>query len=320
MSVVGPLAAHRNIRARTRSAQQPTGRQRIVTAAALASLGLATPAAAYCRTTTCEPAFEVCTRDQRGCASSGRPLRQPQACVPLFIQADARSRGPVAPPQLLELTQRAATSWADLRCDGGPSPIEPYVAGLSCAPFGYQPLAPQHNSVGFQDSDWPFGTPGHTLALTLVSYDTRNGELLDADIHINSAYHAFSTEDGAVTNDLLSTLTHELGHVLGFDHSDVPGAAMAGMARPGETSGRVLAADDRAAVCDVYGPRSDPSCKVAPTPEPECKPQPTHGGCQLTVPGPPLVDGLLMTALLLLQPWRHRPRAQRGKTALPGTG
>jgi hypothetical protein len=105
------------------------------------------------------------------------------------------------------------------------------------------------------------------LAITTVTFDTRSGRLLDADIEINDLAFDFSTCDPtdqgcSVSFDLENTLTHELGHVLGLDHppNASPGASEATMfasASRGDTEKRSLAPDDVDGVCLLY-PAGDP--------------------------------------------------------------
>ncbi|HXE61985.1 MAG TPA: carboxypeptidase regulatory-like domain-containing protein [Bryobacteraceae bacterium] len=75
---------------------------------------------------------------------------------------------------------------------------------------------------------------GSALAVTATSYAIADGVLnggsiakgaiIDSDIIINPAY-AFST-DGSTSTDLQAVLTHELGHSLGANHTNILGAVM----------------------------------------------------------------------------------------------
>jgi hypothetical protein len=107
-------------------------------------------------------------------------------------------------------------------------------------------------------------------ARTRVFYDADTGEINEADIAINPFPYSidgapleFSTDGSAGTYDLQSTLTHEIGHLLGLNHSNVIGATMnATQALNGifglpAISERTLSESDRAAVKSVYGSRSD---------------------------------------------------------------
>ncbi|HEX3101579.1 MAG TPA: matrixin family metalloprotease [Pyrinomonadaceae bacterium] len=96
-----------------------------------------------------------------------------------------------------------------------------------------------------------------TAALTKIFHNGR-GFITEADIVLNPLQQ-FSTDGTVGTFDLQSTLTHEIGHLLGLRHSGVMGASMSEkLAKVGalgfvDMGARVLAESDITAIRDLYG-------------------------------------------------------------------
>lgn len=110
------------------------------------------------------------------------------------------------------------------------------------------------------DDEWPYSPA--VIALTSVHYDPATGEIRDVDIEFNGWDFAFAAADaypdGTALVDLPSTVTHEIGHTLGLDHSDDLTATMAPYADPGSVFKRTLAADDIDGLCAIYPLGDDP--------------------------------------------------------------
>jgi hypothetical protein len=99
---------------------------------------------------------------------------------------------------------------------------------------------------------------GPLIGYTQLSFDLRTGEIGEADIVINPR-EKFSTDGTPGTYDLETTLTHEVGHLLGLDHSQAPGSVMReaqavnDRSRRRRLSGRELGEDDLAGARSLYG-------------------------------------------------------------------
>lgn len=107
---------------------------------------------------------------------------------------------------------------------------------------------------------------GTTTARTRVFYDELTGDITEADIVINPYPYSekgdglqFSTDGTPGTYDLESTFAHEIGHLLGLNHSRVMGATMQATQALNGTYGlpaiteRSLSETDLEAVRNLYG-------------------------------------------------------------------
>lgn len=100
------------------------------------------------------------------------------------------------------------------------------------------------------------------IALTIIVNNASTGEIVDADIALNDASFLFTTEDDATTGvDLVSVLTHEIGHFYGMEHSADEDATMAagyGARDTDRLGARTLEQDDIDGICALYETVPDP--------------------------------------------------------------
>ena len=108
-----------------------------------------------------------------------------------------------------------------------------------------------------------------TTGRTRVFFDPETGDIAEADVSINPHPRAedgtelqFSTDGTAGTYDLEATFTHEIGHLLGLDHSAVLSSTMQSRQAFNGTYGlpaltaRTLSEDDRQKIRSLYGPKA----------------------------------------------------------------
>jgi hypothetical protein len=185
--------------------------------------------------------------------------------VGLSFQKDLTAK--LAPEQTRAAVHRALDSWAQARCPGNQSATLSFQENedTACSTSEFDVAGPNVNVILFRDDDFPYRDQDNTLGKTTVTFDPNTGAILDADIEINTAFNEVTTDDRRVVYDLESIMAHELGHFLGFAHSDVKDATMYASYATGSTGLRSLDPDDVAAICEVYPPGRQAQCQATPT-------------------------------------------------------
>lgn len=248
----------------------------VVIAAGLTALAASTkPALGYVRART----------------TGGIPHAWAATCVGLTMYPSGLSA--LTSDQTAVAVTRAARSW---------SKLDPFLA--SCTYLDLQillasttspPPPAQYdnvNNVVFRADDWPDDRAA--LMVTSVFSLASTGEIVDADIEVNAFDFNWvdldTTEPARGLHDLQNSLTHEMGHLIGLDHTcssdasqprpndqhgdpipdcqgappEVTESTMFPSSEPGDVSKRTLTPDDQQAVCDIYPLAFDPVSCPAP--------------------------------------------------------
>lgn len=101
------------------------------------------------------------------------------------------------------------------------------------------------------DSSGYFPPGSGTVALTPVSYDS-GGRIVDADVLFNGSGYSFTTSGVAGRFDVQTVAAHEIGHLLGLDHTGWAGGTMYPYVAPGLTTQRSLSLDEVRGMRDAY--------------------------------------------------------------------
>jgi hypothetical protein len=239
---------------------------------------------------------------------SGKGFFWPQAAVSLTVYPNDFVQPTMTADQIDAAAEQAAAAWSST---ANPCTYLNLTVNASTAPT---PIAQpdNHNTLIFRSTSWcpqlPNGSceTDYDPSALAVTSDTANkvtGQLYDSDIEVNALDYTWADvlSDGGLSGDmdLQNAITHEMGHLIGLDHTcynaapgnpqpydaaglpvpacpasaAVQATTMYPSAMPGDTQKRTLAPDDQAGVCGIY-PVDDPpappggciSCATAPSP------------------------------------------------------
>jgi len=198
-------------------------------------------------------------------AQTVRKIRWPKKTIEVALSTSLLSPGPNIKPDsdVVGAARRALARWASLSninfivTWSSATSVSPADAGdgVSLLTIAATPENEAFNS----DS---------TTGRTRVFFDPETGNIAEADVSINPRPRAedgtqlqFSTDGTPGTYDLEATFTHEVGHLLGLDHSSVLSSTMQGRQAFNGTFGlpamteRTLSEDDRQKIRGLYGPK-----------------------------------------------------------------
>ena len=160
-----------------------------------------------------------------------------------------------------EVLRASFEVWEELTATSGSCDPSNYATDIhfregplsDTAAAGYDPLHPEENEnlLIFLEDHWT--DDPNTIALTTTTFSSTTGQIIDADIELNAYLFNFSTDETASgDHDLMNTAVHEIGHLLGLDHTAVRNATMFLTAEAGEISKRTLHCDDVQAIAFKY--------------------------------------------------------------------
>lgn len=227
----------------------------------------------------------------------------------------------------LEAVRASYRTWTDVDCSDFQF-VDMGTTENARAGYDWRRPDSNHNVLVFREGkDGPVDTWPHAagaLAITTLTFNSRTGRVLDADIEMNGVpngsrefHFAVCPDQGGCTQiDIQNTVTHEVGHIVGLDHpvAGTPGASettMFNSAPPGEIKKRSLSQDDMDGVCSIYpAAAATHPCVPAPVDNGEVAKfkqvaqcddtaeDPCGTGCPRSPPALPTLGGMLFLSVL----------------------
>ena len=243
----------------------------------------------------------------RSRTAKGVPVSWSTSCA--FVTPDSAGTPDLPNDMTFAVIMKSMANWTNAVGDqaylklvyADPMPLEAHLDGVNTVKFRTDRWC-HPNDAQQKDVCYSSAAAGITTVFFVQDGSDHAGTILDADIELNDINFTFAVlpttgqpRMGTSFADLENTLTHELGHLQGLDHTcadaatppqevDDTGspppscdnlnslplteqvkltlATMDNFAMPGEISKRSPEADDVAGIAGAYPPASDPgSCK-----------------------------------------------------------
>ncbi len=210
---------------------------------------LPTPVLAFCRATNCAPTEDSeCVRSDDGCVIDGLPLGWSPGSKVSVASETGPGAGNLSSEDAQEAMRAAVEAWSSVVCAAEKRPHLDFDVADADSAVSVR--------VVFRTDAWPHEQDA--VAKTLLSFDLDTGLLQAASIEVNAFAYALALAPSTGEVDLTAVLTHELGHVLGLDHSRAAGATMQSESTTLWASAlSSLEQDDRDGLCSLYPPTTD---------------------------------------------------------------
>ncbi len=262
---------------------------------------------AFCRRRTCGA---LCALDAERCPIGGEPLRWPSSRLSFALHSNiGEVKG--RPAEVYAAIRTAIHVWSDTECplsSGGSARTSLRFRELDREDFPINAISSKgddyklRNVILFRSGGWPYGagddeSEADTIASAKARFDSKTGLIRSQQIELNEAGYEFrlpdqtfaqSTSERAV--DLVTVVTHEVGHFIGLAHSLESDSIMAARyceqesrcQRP-PTEARRLAGDDVIGLCSLFPPGQPSTEPEADTPVPKdgCSTSPSNGATGL---------------------------------------
>jgi len=180
--------------------------------------------------------------------SNGNPLRWASPGA-IAITVNATGSDDITDGSHLPAMQLAIRAWND--ATGTTATFVEDTSGSARARADWS--ADDLHMLIFDEDDSSGYFPNGTgiVALTPVWFNG-SGVIADADVIFNGANFAFTTSGAVGAFDVQDVATHELGHLLGLDHSGWAGATMYPYVDPAVILHRSISGDDERGLRDAY--------------------------------------------------------------------